>query len=143
MKKRKNKKQLSSLIRSKKFKESLEFSLFQTRVSSIIFNGRKELGLSQRELARMSGTTQRIISEAENGNYNIAEMLYRIFRALNKELVCDGSDLITGKKTQKTVSMYLVPISKDVEEKYNFDRESEKETCNPFALQDRKIIDIN
>ncbi|MFH0891633.1 MAG: helix-turn-helix domain-containing protein [Candidatus Falkowbacteria bacterium] len=137
MKKKKNNNRLHELTKSKRFKESLEFSLFQTRISGIIFNTRKELGLSQKKLAQMAGTTQRIVSEAESGNYKIAEMLYRLFRTLNKELISDGEDLITGKKIKQSCYVCFVSGSEDVKEVSNLDAEDNE--INNFVCGSRII----
>ena len=118
--------QLDKLMRTKKFKQSLEFSMFQTRISQHVYEKRKELGLSQKELAKMAGTTQRIISEVETGNYKTAEMLYRLFRALDKDLVSDGEDLITGQEVNNPFDIFFVNSSGDI--KYD-EAQSGASTC--------------
>jgi transcriptional regulator with XRE-family HTH domain len=107
-------KELDKLTKSKKFKSTLEFAIFQTRLSKHIYEARKELGLSQKELAERAGTTQRIISEIESGDYKLSEMLYRLFRALDKSLICDGADLIKGKKVGAGSRIYRVTSGADI-----------------------------
>jgi transcriptional regulator with XRE-family HTH domain len=86
------------LVESKKFKESFETAVFRTRLSTKIRLSRVEQGISQAEFSKKAQTTQRIVSDIENGNYNIGvDLLYKIFKSLGKELIVDGEDLITGK----------------------------------------------
>jgi transcriptional regulator with XRE-family HTH domain len=92
-------KKLFNVLKSKQFKNKLGPSLFLTRLSGIVYKNRVNKKLSQKQLAKTVGTTQRIISEIENGNYNIgSDLLYRIFKALDKQLFCEGKDLISGQK---------------------------------------------
>ncbi len=95
----KKEKELFKVIKSKEFKESFEVAVFKKRLSSKIRNSRVEQSISQVKLKNMAQTTQRIISDVENGNYNMGvDLLYRIFKSLDKHLIVDGEDLITGKK---------------------------------------------
>jgi transcriptional regulator with XRE-family HTH domain len=90
---------LFKVLESKKFKNKLGPNIFFTRVSSIIHKARSEKRVSQQKLSKMVGTTQRIISEIENGSYNMGgDLLYRLFKNLNKQLICDGKNLITGEE---------------------------------------------
>jgi len=86
------------VLKSKKFKDKLGPALFLTRISSVVYRGRLEKKLSQQQLSKMARTTQRIVSEIENGNYNMgSDLLYRLFKVLDKELICDGKNLISGE----------------------------------------------
>ena len=134
MKRERRTSKLNQLVKSKKFKEALELSLFQTRLSSIIFKARKEMELSQTELAKKAGTTQRIISEVENGDYKMAEIFYRFFRVLNKQLICDDVDLITGNTVKQPFSIFFVKDSEDIEQSHDFDKEKISESCDEFYI---------
>jgi transcriptional regulator with XRE-family HTH domain len=110
-----NKKRINNIYKiakTKKFNEKLGYTLFLTRVSGLVFKSRKEEGLSQQKLAKKADTTQRIISEIENGGYNMgSDVLYRIFKALDKKLLCDDKDLISGANVYSNIHIVTIGAS--------------------------------
>ncbi|MCK5415871.1 helix-turn-helix domain-containing protein [Candidatus Parcubacteria bacterium] len=111
--------ELFTLKNSKKLKESFSVAMFQTRLSSKIFQARAEKKMSQQKLRESAQTTQRIISDIENGNYNMGiNLLYKIFKALNKQLIVDGEDLITGEQIIST-NYYIITSTQNSEFKEN------------------------
>ena len=141
MKKEQNNNKLLKLVKTKKFKESLEVSLFQTRISGIILKSRNEMGISQSALAKKVGTTQRIISDIENGDYKMAEMLYRLLRVLNKPLVCDGVDLIMGQKIKHSNSKTDV-ISLKEAGRYSFEIKLKAEKDKDYSVVATLPLDV-
>ena len=75
-------------IDSKERKASLEIERINAEVARMIYDLREEAGLSQKELAKMVGTTQSVISRLENADYegHSLSILNRIAKALNKRL---------------------------------------------------------
>jgi ribosome-binding protein aMBF1 (putative translation factor) len=69
-------------------KASLQAERLNAEVASLIYNLRKQAGLSQVELARMVGTTQSVISRLEDADYDghSLTMLSRIASALDQKL---------------------------------------------------------
>ncbi len=69
-------------------KASLEAERVNAEVAQLIYERRKEVGLTQGELADLVGTTQSVISRLEDADYNghSLSMLNRIARALNQKL---------------------------------------------------------
>ncbi len=114
-------KKLLKILKSKGYKESLGIESFKTRLASIIFDERKKLGLTQDALAKKANTTKRIISNIENERYNMgSDLIFRIWKALNKQLITDNKDLITGQKIQSFL-MFFVERSKDMQENHDFE----------------------
>lgn len=79
-----------------KIKENKNYPFYQQnaelriRLAEKVWQRRKELGLSQKDLARKVRATQSIISEIESADYNPGlELLGRIVQALN----LDSQDL--------------------------------------------------
>lgn len=66
---------------------ALEFSL-PTKISPLLYIHRTEAGLSQGELAQMLNTTESVISQLEDADYegNTLSMLIRAAKALNREV---------------------------------------------------------
>jgi transcriptional regulator with XRE-family HTH domain len=102
MTKAKNKNQLNkilSILKSDDYNQLFNIASFKTRIASMIYLNRKEQDLTQQELADKSGTTKRIISNIENEIYTMGiDIFYRIWKALNLELISDNVDLMTGEK---------------------------------------------
>ena len=69
--------------------ESLEAERGHAQVALTIFDLRKQAGLTQKELAKLIGTTQSVISRLEDADYegHSLSMLSRIAKALNQRLV--------------------------------------------------------
>jgi transcriptional regulator with XRE-family HTH domain len=68
---------------------SLEAERVHAQVAHTIYDLRKQAGLTQRELAKMIGTTQSVISRLEDADYegHSLSMLSRIATALKQRLV--------------------------------------------------------
>ncbi|MDD2902398.1 MAG: helix-turn-helix transcriptional regulator, partial [Syntrophales bacterium] len=68
---------------------SLEAERVHAQVARIIYDLRKEAGLTQKELAKLIGTTQSVISRLEDADYegHSLSMLSRIATALKQRLV--------------------------------------------------------
>ena len=70
--------------KDEKFLEYYKYEKKRLNLAIEIYNARKELGLSQSELAQKVKTTQSVISDIENGNTDVGfELLNRIFESLN------------------------------------------------------------
>lgn len=69
-------------------KASLEVERVNAEVARLIYELRKDAGLSQKELAESVGTTQSVISRLEDADYDghSLSMLNRITKALNRRL---------------------------------------------------------
>jgi ribosome-binding protein aMBF1 (putative translation factor) len=84
-------------------KASIQAERLNAEVASLIYNLRKEAGLSQVGLARMVGTTQSVISRLEDADYegHSLTMLSRIASALDQKLTVamtpQGDSLQAGK----------------------------------------------
>lgn len=65
--------------------KSVEHERLSAEIARMIFELRKEAGLSQKELAKLIGTTQSVISRLEDSDYegHSLPMLERIAKALN------------------------------------------------------------
>jgi len=87
-----------NITKTKNYKEAVETRLFFMRIGDSIFKARNQKELSQGELAKGAKTTQRIISLIENAdNYNLGgDLFYRIFKFLNKKMIVDNYDMISG-----------------------------------------------
>jgi len=66
----------------------VEEDIANLRVAQLIYDARKHAGLTQRQLAKLVGTTQPVIARLENADYrgHSLRMLYRIAAALKKDL---------------------------------------------------------
>ena len=69
--------------------ESLEAERVHAQVARTIYELRKQAGLTQKELAKLIGTTQSVISRLEDADYegHSLSMLSRIATALKQRLV--------------------------------------------------------
>jgi ribosome-binding protein aMBF1 (putative translation factor) len=67
---------------------SLQEERVSAQVAQIIYDLRKNAGLSQKQLAKLIGTTQSVISRLEASDYegHSLSMLDKIARALNKQV---------------------------------------------------------
>ncbi len=70
-------------------RRSLEAERLHAQVARTIYDLRKQAGLTQKELARLIGTTQSVISRLEDADYegHSLSMLSRIAAALGQRLV--------------------------------------------------------
>lgn len=79
-----NRDAIAEARKNKKFSEYSENAALKLRLAIEIYNSREKLALSQQELARKIGSTQKVISKIENGDVNIGiEILSRLARVLN------------------------------------------------------------
>jgi len=69
-------------------KASIQHERINAQVAQLIYDLRKEAGLSQRQLAEMIGTTQSVISRLEDADYegHSFSMLEKITRVLNRRV---------------------------------------------------------
>ena len=69
-------------------KASLQEERVNAEVARMIYDLRKGAGLTQKELAKLIGTTQSVVSRLEDADYNghSLSMLSRIAKALNRAL---------------------------------------------------------
>jgi transcriptional regulator with XRE-family HTH domain len=70
-------------------RQSLEAERLHAQVARTIYDLRKQAGLTQKDLARLIGTTQSVISRLEDADYegHSLSMLSRIAAALGQRLV--------------------------------------------------------
>ncbi|TAF04897.1 MAG: XRE family transcriptional regulator [Nostocales cyanobacterium] len=68
--------------------EMVRESSLNAQVSQIIYDARKQAGLTQQQLADLVGTTQSVIARLEDADYegHSLSMLARIAAALNKKI---------------------------------------------------------
>lgn len=78
--------------------EMLRESSINAQVSLIIYDVRKQAGLTQKQLAELIGTTQSVIARLEDAHYegHSLSMLARIAAALNQKLKIEMSPIKTG-----------------------------------------------
>jgi ribosome-binding protein aMBF1 (putative translation factor) len=71
--------------------EMVEEASLNARVAQIIYEARKQAGLTQRQLADAVGSTQSVIARLEDADYegHSLSMLARIATALNRKLEID------------------------------------------------------
>ncbi|MHB9038815.1 MAG: helix-turn-helix domain-containing protein [Armatimonadota bacterium] len=71
-----------------KLRQAIEREVANARVAQAIYDARKEAGLSQRELARLIGTSHSTIVRLEDADYkgHSLTMLTRIAAALGKHV---------------------------------------------------------
>ncbi|NIM16785.1 MAG: XRE family transcriptional regulator [Candidatus Aminicenantes bacterium] len=70
-------------------KASLQEERINAQVAQLIYDLRKDAGLTQQQLAKMVGTTQSVISRLEDSDYDghSLTMLERIAKALNSRII--------------------------------------------------------
>jgi len=75
----------------RELREKCEQATINAHVAQLIYTARTEAGLSQKELAKMIGTTQSVISRLEDADYegHSLSILNRIAKALNHEVKID------------------------------------------------------
>ncbi len=85
-------------------KASVESERVNTEVARLIYDLRKEAGLSQQELAELVGTTQSVISRLEDADYDghSLTMLNRIAEALKQKLTV----VMTAKDSESGALRY-------------------------------------
>ena len=82
-------------------KASLQEERVNSEVAQMIYELRNEVGLTQKDLAELTGTTQSVISRLEDADYNghSLSMLSKIAKALNQKLKLTMTD--KGKENEK------------------------------------------
>jgi DNA-binding XRE family transcriptional regulator len=84
---KKNMKNIDPIYEASKdprFESYVEAAKIRGRIGMEVFSKRKELNMTQQELARAVGTTQTVISSIENGDTNPGSvLLVRIAKKLN------------------------------------------------------------
>ena len=70
--------------KDKNYLKYYEAAKVRVRLAIEVFKGREARGLTQQELAKMVGTTQKVISRIENADVNVGiDLLNRIAEGLN------------------------------------------------------------
>lgn len=91
-------------------RQSLEAERVHAQVARTIYGLRKQAGLTQKELAKLIGTTQSVISRLEDADYagHSLSMLSRIATALKQRLVfsvvpvdLDNGEAVIGQEELK------------------------------------------
>ena len=79
---------LSRYKEDPELQEMVRESALNAQVSQIIYNARKQAGLTQKQLADLVGTTQSVIARLEDADYegHSLSMLARIAAALNQKV---------------------------------------------------------
>lgn len=78
---------LNEELKDSTFKSLFEYESLIQEIALQIAKFRKELGMSQNELAEKIGTKQQVISRIEGGNQNISiQMLLKISNVLGQNL---------------------------------------------------------
>ena len=115
---------------------SLEAERVHAQVARTIYALRKEAGLTQRELAKMIGTTQSVISRLEDADYegHSLSMLSRIATALKQRLVFSVVPAESGsREAGNTQGELLAPLGK---KKLAY---SHPESGKSLSVKDKKV----
>jgi predicted transcriptional regulator len=74
--------------KDRELREMIAEETTNVRVARMIYDARTKAGMTQKELARLVGTTQSVIARLEDADYqgHSLSMLSRIARALNKRV---------------------------------------------------------
>jgi DNA-binding XRE family transcriptional regulator len=87
--------------KNSEFRKEVDKHLFATKIGCLVWQGRKNKKMTQKELAKKVGTTQRIISEIEWGNYCPGIFLFvRLHDVLDLEIEKSIS-ILKNKKMKK------------------------------------------
>lgn len=91
-------------------KASLQIERVNADVAQMIYDHRKQAGLTQKKLAELIGTTQSVISRLEDSDYDghSLSMLSRIAEALNQPL---SVQITSGQKNQKISDIFPTEIN--------------------------------
>ena len=93
-------------------KASLQKERVNAQVAQLIYDLRKEAGLSQKQLAEMIGTTQSVISRLEDSDYDghSLSMLEKITKALDKQIKIDTVDVNSKSVSMRHVFQILIRL---------------------------------
>ncbi|MFZ5450347.1 MAG: helix-turn-helix domain-containing protein [Thermodesulfobacteriota bacterium] len=113
---------------------SLETERVHAQVARTIYNLRKQAGLTQKELAKLIGTTQSVISRLEDADYegHSLSMLSRIAAGLKQRLVLSVAPAEPGGSKTTTVQGELFGPS---EKKLSYSADSGKN----LSVKDKKM----
>ncbi|OGY40899.1 MAG: hypothetical protein A2Y82_03450 [Candidatus Buchananbacteria bacterium RBG_13_36_9] len=101
-----------------KFKQFSEEAEVKIKLGIEIYDARNENDLSQQELAKLVGTTQKVISKIENAEVNAGiNLLQRISRILNLNLQIGKAQLVTSKIFFNTISLDTIGLEAKGQEK--------------------------
>jgi transcriptional regulator with XRE-family HTH domain len=72
----------------KELRDLIAEEAINVRVARLLYDARNKAGLTQKELAKLVGTTQSVIARLEDADYegHSLTMLHRIAAALNKRI---------------------------------------------------------
>ncbi|MEX0643250.1 MAG: helix-turn-helix transcriptional regulator [Pirellulales bacterium] len=87
----------------KGLRELIATETINVRVAQIIYHARIKAGLTQKQLAKLVGTTQSVIARLEDANYegHSLSMLNRIAAALNKSV---DIRFVSSRRSAQTIS---------------------------------------
>ena len=106
---KKNLQKFDLSVKGKKRKQEYNFLLDLLSVAEEIYNARMALKLSQQELAKKIGTTQKVISKIENADVNFGmDLILRISRVLKMQVKIGGFTTLPELNGNETVSYNLV-----------------------------------
>lgn len=78
------KRTLSSVLQSEGYRKELESARLRVRLGAVVYSVREKMNLTQSDLAKRAGTSQKMVSKIENGDVNLGlELLYRVASSLN------------------------------------------------------------
>ena len=109
---------LEKELEDDEFREEFEKGFENLKIGYKINKARKERNMSQKELAEEIGTAQSNISRIERGDQNISsELLYKIAKALNKDLVVKFKD----KDWKESKNLYVTGGKNKDDNYFEFD----------------------
>ncbi len=84
-------------------RELIAAETINVRVAQLIYHSRIKAGLTQKQLAKLIGTTQSVIARLEDADYegHSLNMLNRIAAALNKTV---DIRFVSGRRSAQTIS---------------------------------------
>ena|SRR3989338_8883828 len=124
---KKNLQKFDLSVKGKKRKQEYNFLLDLLSVAEEIYNARMALKLSQQELAKKIGTTQKVISKIENADVNFGmDLILRISRVLKMQVKIGGFTTLPELNGNETVSYNLVfhNLEDIKQEEINYNNES-------------------
>ena len=88
--------------RDKALRNLIAAETINVRVAQMIYDARNKVGLTQKQLAKLVGTTQSVIARLEDADYegHSLNMLNRIAAVLNKTV---DIRFVTGRRSAQTI----------------------------------------